>query len=87
MNKEKLKLLLSNLVGHLFNGIFTFMMLWDLTKHDGFSSAIIAVVVWTVLAQMDTNIDYLKERIKKLEDKQNEQELRKTLPSTKILKD
>lgn len=70
MNKEKLKFLPFNLFLHIPTFIFIHYLLNDLAKIDNFTSLGFAFCIYLNVVAHSTEIDYLSDRIKKLEDSQ-----------------
>lgn len=71
MNKEKLKFLPSNIFWKIPTFMFPFTLLTsDVVKMDTYVSAGIALCIYVIDVVHTTDIDYLSERIKKLEDSQ-----------------
>lgn len=70
MNKEKLKFLPFNIFikSPIFIGLQ--FLLDQLVKIDNFASSEIAFCIYLIVVVHSTEIDYLSERIKKLEDSQ-----------------
>jgi len=70
MNKEKLSFLPSNVLFKVPTFMVIYYLLNDLAKIDNFASLGLAFCIYFIDVAHSTEIDYLSDRIKKLEDSQ-----------------
>lgn len=70
MNKEKLKYLPFNIFWCILSFIVPFFILTEMTQINILASIGIALYIYFLDVKEQTDIDYLSEKIKKLEDAQ-----------------